>query len=49
MGHTNADLTLSVYTQVVDGALRTATDRSGSENCSRLFTKQKQVGAKSLI
>jgi hypothetical protein len=34
MGHTNADLTLSVYTQVVGGALRTAADRSGSE----LFT-----------
>ena len=34
MGHSNADVTLNVYTQVVDGALRTAADRIGSE----LFT-----------
>lgn len=34
MGHTNADVTLNVYTQVVDGALRNAADRIGSE----LFT-----------
>jgi integrase len=30
MGHTNADVTLNVYTRVVDGALRTAADRIGS-------------------
>lgn len=34
MGHTNADVTLNVYTQVVDGALKQAADRIGSE----LFT-----------
>ena len=34
MGHTNADITLNVYTQVVDGSLRSAADRIGSE----LFT-----------
>jgi len=34
MGHTNADVTLNVYTQVLDASLRTAADRIGSE----LFT-----------
>ena len=34
MGHTKVDTTLNVYTQVVDGALRTAVDKVGSE----LFT-----------
>ncbi len=34
MGHTNADVTLNVYTQVLDASLRTAVDRIGSE----LFT-----------
>ena len=34
MGHTNADVTLNVYTQVLDHSLRTAVDRIGSE----LFT-----------
>jgi integrase len=34
MGHTNVDTTLNVYTQVIDGALRTAADKVGSE----LFT-----------
>lgn len=34
MGHTNADVTLNVYTQVMDDSLRTAVDRVGKE----LFT-----------
>jgi integrase len=34
MGHTKVDTTLNVYTQVIDGALRAAVDRVGSE----LFT-----------
>jgi integrase len=34
MGHTKVDTTLNVYTQVIDGALRTAVDKVGSE----LFT-----------
>lgn len=34
MGHTNADVTLNVYTQVLEASLRTAADRIGSE----LFT-----------
>ena len=34
MGHTNADVTLNVYTQVMDDSLRTAVDRVGNE----LFT-----------
>jgi hypothetical protein len=34
MGHTKVDTTLNVHTQVIDGALRRAVDRVGSE----LFT-----------
>jgi hypothetical protein len=34
MGHAKVDTTLNVYTQVIDGALRAAVDRLGSE----LFT-----------
>ena len=34
MGHAKVDTTLNVYTQVIDGALRTAVDKVGSE----LFT-----------
>jgi integrase len=34
MGHANVDRTLNVYTQVLDGSLRAAADRVGSE----LFT-----------
>ena len=34
MGHANVDTTLNVYTQVLDGSLRAAVDRVGSE----LFT-----------
>ena len=34
MGHTNADVTVNVYTQVLDASLRTAVDRIGDE----LFT-----------
>jgi len=34
MGHANVDTTLNVYTQVLDGALRTAVDKVGGE----LFT-----------
>ena len=31
MGHTNADVTINVYTQVLDASLRTAVERIGSE------------------
>jgi hypothetical protein len=34
MGHTNADVTVNIYTQVLDASLRTAVDRIGDE----LFT-----------
>jgi hypothetical protein len=34
MGHTNADVTLNVYTQVLDDSMRSAVDRVGNE----LFT-----------
>ena len=34
MGHAKVDTTLNIYTQVLDGSLRTAADRVGSE----LFT-----------
>jgi hypothetical protein len=34
MGHVKVDTTLNVHTQVIDGALRTAVDKVGSE----LFT-----------
>ena len=34
MGHTNADVTINVYTQVLDASLRSAVDRIGGE----LFT-----------
>jgi hypothetical protein len=33
MGHTNADVTLNIYTQAMDESLRTAVDRVGN----RLF------------
>ena len=44
MGHTNADVTVNVYTQVLDASLRTAVDRIGGE----LFTivhKPEKAGA----
>jgi hypothetical protein len=31
MGHSNADVTLNVYTQAMDDSLRTAVDRVGNE------------------
>ena len=37
MGHANVDTTLNVYTQVLDGSLRQAAERSAA-NCSLLFT-----------
>jgi integrase len=40
MGHTNADVTLNVYTQVMDDSLRIAVDRVGGE----LFTIVHQPG-----
>jgi integrase len=40
MGHANVDTTLNVYTQVLDGALRTAVDKVGGE----LFTIVHQLG-----
>lgn len=41
MGHTNADVTLNVYTQVLDASLRTAVDRIGSELFT-MFTNRKR-------
>lgn len=41
MGHTNADVTINVYTQVLDAGRWIAS----AVNCSRLFTKRKRVGA----
>ena len=37
MGHANVDMTLNVYTQVLDGSLRAAVDKVGGE----LFAGQK--------
>jgi hypothetical protein len=31
MGHTKVDITMNVYTQVLDGAARAAADRVGTE------------------
>jgi len=46
MGHARVDTTLNVYTQVIDGALRTAVDKVGSE----LFTiVHKPAGSPELI
>jgi len=46
MGHAKVDTTLNVYTQVIDGALRTAVDKVGSE----LFTiVHKPTGSPELI
>jgi hypothetical protein len=46
MGHAKVDTTLNVYTQVIDGALRTAVDKVGSE----LFTiVPKPAGSPELI
>ena len=46
MGHAKVDTTLNVYTQVIDGALRTAVDKVGSE----LFTiVHKPAGSPELI
>jgi hypothetical protein len=36
MGHTNVDMTLNVYTQVLDGSLREAVEKVGGE----LFTNR---------
>jgi integrase len=41
MGHTNADVTLNVYTQVLDASLRTAVDRIGSELFTIVHESQK--------
>jgi hypothetical protein len=49
MGHTNADVTINVYTQVLDASLRTAVDRIGSEFVHDCSQNGKGVGAKSLI
>jgi integrase len=45
MGHTNADVTLNVYTQVMDDSLRTAVDRVGGE----LFTIVHQPGGAGVL
>jgi integrase len=41
MGHTKVDTTLNVYTQVIDGALRTAVDKVGSELFTIVHTPEK--------
>jgi integrase len=41
MGHANVDTTLNVYTQVLDGALRTAVEKIGTE----LFTIVHESGS----
>jgi len=41
MGHANVDTTLNVYTQVLDGSLRAAADKVGSE----LFTIVHKTGS----
>ena len=49
MGHTNADVTINVYTQVMDASLRTAVDRIGGELFTIVHETMNGVGAKSLI
>jgi integrase len=49
MGHTNADVTINVYTQVLDASLRTAVDRIGGELFTIVHGTETGVGAKSLI
>jgi integrase len=44
MGHTNVDTTLNVYTQVIDGALRTAADQVGSELFTIVHNPEKARG-----
>jgi integrase len=41
MGHAKVDTTLNVYTQVVDGALRTAVDKIGSELFTIVHNREK--------
>jgi hypothetical protein len=41
MGHANVDTTLNIYTQVLDGALRTAVEKIGTE----LFTIVRESGS----
>jgi hypothetical protein len=41
MGHASVDTTLNVYTQVLDGALRTAVEKIGTE----LFTIVHEPGS----
>ena len=44
MGHTKVDTTINVYTQVLDGAARTAADRVGSE-LFRIVQNPERAGA----
>ena len=44
MGHTKVDTTMNVYTQVLDGAARTAADRVGSE-LFRIVQDQERAAA----
>ena len=48
MGHTNADVTINVYTQVLDASLRTAVDRIGGELFTIVHETKNGVGANSL-
>ena len=49
MGHTNADVTINVYTQVLDASLRTAVDCIGGELLTIVHLVRNRVGAKSLF
>lgn len=40
MGHTNADVTLNVYTQAMGDSLRTAVDRVGNELFSTVHSDE---------
>ena len=44
MGHAKVDTTLNVYTQVVDGSLRKATDAVGSELFAIVHKSEKGEG-----
>ena len=48
MGHAKVDTTLNVYTQVIDGALRTAVDKVGSRIVHYCSQTGKGRGANSL-
>src|SRR5712691_3188011 len=48
MAHAKVDTTLNVYTQVIDGALRTAVDQVGSELFTIVHKPERGDGANAL-